>query len=247
VSNAPNTKIKVYEKIAQSQNTSEPIRPGGLKLTEEALAICNPGPRDVILDVGCGTGVSVEYLIDEHNLTAVGLDPSPTLLYSGRTRNKYLPLVLATGEHLPLKTGSIEIVLSECSLSVMDNPDSALSEFHRILKPGGKLAITDLYARRPENALNLNTLPIDSCLNGAWTIYNLMSSLHTHHFRLLTWEDRSQVFKRYIAHMILTQNSIDHFWCTLLPQGHDPDIVRQIIADARPGYFLCIAQREANS
>ena len=119
---------KVYERIAASGVTDGFIRPGGLALTERALSLCAFPPGSRLLDVGCGTGTTVEHLIERFGFFAAGVDPSLPMVAQGRARNGLLPLVRAAGESLPFPDAQWDGVLAECSLSLSRNPERFLRE-----------------------------------------------------------------------------------------------------------------------
>ncbi len=85
---------KIYERMAVAGASGKFLRPGGLALTETALSRCSFSPGARILDVGCGSGGTVEWLIRRHGLRAAGVDPSPFLLKHGLAENDRLPLVV---------------------------------------------------------------------------------------------------------------------------------------------------------
>ena len=73
------TTCKVYEKIAATDVAADGIRTGGLELTERALAWCEFPPHSRILDVGCGTGVTLEYF-KKKGYNVWGIDNSKAML-----------------------------------------------------------------------------------------------------------------------------------------------------------------------
>ena len=225
------------------QITGGVIRPGGLDLTERALACCSLPPGARVLDVGCGAGATVEYL-GRHGLVAAGVDASAQFFRSGRQRNGGLSLAQATGERLPLTGGIMDAVLAECSLSVMEHSDQTLAEFFRVLKPGGKLVISDLYLRRVEGARDLRRLPLTGCLAGAWSREELAAQLDARGFRTLLWEDHSVALRQLAAQLIMAGSSVERFWCEVSCAGvrPDPQELKQAISAAKPGYFLLIAE-----
>jgi arsenite methyltransferase len=237
-----NEQVRVYEQDSLRQVTGEAIRPGGLELTERALSLCGLPPGARVLDVGCGACATIEHLITHHGLYATGVDPSSHLLQEGRMRNAHLPLLQATGERLPLASNSMDAVLAECTLSLMADMNRALAECHRVLRPGGLLAATDLYARRPDGAPALHRLPLCSCLSGALPRRELLDRLQAHSFEILLWEDHSNALKRFAAQLILTHGSMENFWCGMLPPETGAEEIRQAIAAAHPSYFLLIAR-----
>ena len=115
-------------------------RPGGFAITERGLSLCAFPPGALILDIGCGTGETVAYLRARHGFQATGVDVDPAV--QGREH-----LVQAPAEALPLADESVDGALMECSLSVTVDPDRALAECRRVLRPGGSLLLSDVYAR----------------------------------------------------------------------------------------------------
>lgn len=103
-----------------------------------------------ILDVGCGTGTLGSMLtqcgISDH---VVGLDMTIKMCCIGRQKAQHIGLgeklnfVAGDSEHLPFNAGSFDIVT--CSNSFHHYPAklTVLEQFHRVLKPGGKLIILD--------------------------------------------------------------------------------------------------------
>lgn len=226
------------------QITGGVIRPGGLDLTERALAFCSLLPGATVLDVGCGPGATLDYLLN-HDLVAIGVDLSVPFLRLGRQRNLGLSFAQAMGERLPLASGTMDAVLAECSLSVIEQADRALDEFFRVLKPGGRLIISDLYLRQPEGIPGLRRLPLAGCIAGAQSRQELASRLGARGFRVLLWEDHSAAYRQMAAQLIMAGGSPEQLWCPASCADMRPDPeVRRAISVAKPGYFLLVAERQ---
>ena len=80
-------------------------------------------------------------------MRAFGIDLSSLLLARGHEKNSGLLLARASGADLPLADASVDAVLAECSLSVMENVEKVLCECSRVLKQEGFLLVQDVYAR----------------------------------------------------------------------------------------------------
>jgi len=232
----------VYEQPAVRDVTGDTIRPGGLTLTDRALALCPLPTGARVLDVGCGPGATVEHLRAAHHFDAFGLDASALLLQSGRCRNAALSVIQAAGERLPIADKRLDAIFAECSLSVMADADRVLEEFGRTLKGDGILVLSDVYARNPNGVSALRHLPLDACLRGAMSRQQVADKLHAHGFHVVVWEDHSEALKHLAAQLIMACGSMQQFWQRVTPAGEAVD-TRQAIRQAKPGYYLSIARK----
>jgi SAM-dependent methyltransferase len=126
--------------------------PGGLELSERVVDLAGLPAGAVLLDVGCGDGVTAEHLARRSGLRVVGVDRSAALVREGRDRCSDLDLREGSAERLPLPDASVDAVLAECVLSIVDDPAAAVDEWARVLRPGGRLLVNDLFRRADPNA-----------------------------------------------------------------------------------------------
>lgn len=131
-----------------------PLHPGGREATADLLEQADVGEGTRLLDVGCGAGGALA-LARERGATAWGLDRSP-----GADR-----AVVGDAATLPLRGGSVDVVLAECVLCLTDFPQ-AVAEAERVLAPGGRLALSDVVVadERPDVP---DELARAFCLTGA--------------------------------------------------------------------------------
>ncbi len=219
------------------------IRPGGLSLTGSLVKACGFRYGDRVVDIGCGTGKSVEFLCDQFRLNAAGIDLSGLLLGLGKKRTPYLHLIQAAGGALPFADSTINGLIAECSLSVMNYSDWILAEMHRILTPGARLGISDIYIRNPDFADALRNIPCTGCVSGALTHFELTRKLEDNGFRVLGWEDQSVLLKEFAAHLIMENGSLNVFWQSIsCAKEEDPDL-RLAIKNAKIGYLWLAAEK----
>lgn len=110
-----------------------PLHPGGTESTEELLDRADVSEGTRVLDVGCGAGEALS-LARERSAHAVGLDIDAT---SAAT-------VRGDGVRLPFREESLDVVLAECVMCLASDRSRAVQESRRVLKPDGRLALSDV-------------------------------------------------------------------------------------------------------
>ena len=229
----------LYEQPGVQAETGNTVRPGGFALTDRAIQFCDFPPTARVLDVGCGRGASLERLRDTWGLTCVGLEPNPVMLKAVSD----LPVVRGTGESLPFADETLDGVLCECVLGATPDSAAILREFFRVLKPGGRLIITDLFARNPLPD-SPASLPMTCCFNGARALEFHVETISAPGFTPLLVEDHSKHLRELAAKIVWNHGSLAGFWSSLFP-NLDTDCILSRIRDIKPGLFLCIARKES--
>ena len=118
--------------------------PGGPALTRHLLGRLHLPTGSLVADVACGDGVTLD-LLARAGLLAVGVDVEPRAIARAR---RLAAAVVGDAHHLPLTSGAYDAVLCECAVSTFADPVLALSEMARLLRPGGRLGMTDVVLRR---------------------------------------------------------------------------------------------------
>jgi ubiquinone/menaquinone biosynthesis C-methylase UbiE len=235
--------INLYESREMRAVTGPAIRPGGLTLTDRALALCSIPDGAKVLDVGCGVGATVEFLCRERHHAAFGVDRSSLLLKEGIERRPNLGILKGTAESLPFRSGSFSALFCECVLSLLPDPSLVLKEFVRVLNPEGFLILSDVYARIPDEASSLPHLPVRCCIKGAVGMKQIIAWVEESGLTIVTWEDHSALLKQLAAQLIFSFGSLNAFWATACSEGL-PDAIEATVRRARPGYYLLIAHRK---
>lgn len=120
---------------------------GGLTATKALLAMCDLREGHRILEVGCGSGYTACTAAREHGVAVVAADREAHLLARTAERTRALRLaervtpVQADARRLPFADASFDGLICESVLAFLGEAKTqALSEFHRVLRPGGFLA-----------------------------------------------------------------------------------------------------------
>jgi SAM-dependent methyltransferase len=121
----------------------------------------------VAVDVGCGEGEYAVELATRFGFQVTGIDPVPRCVQAAqRNAPPGCPVTFAIGsaENLPLPSGSADLVWSRDVLSLVEDLDGAYREFRRVLKPGGRALIYQMFTTsllEPAEAAFL--LPVMGC------------------------------------------------------------------------------------
>jgi arsenite methyltransferase len=236
--------LPLYESLDIQAVTGPAIRPGGLTLTQRALTMCDFPTGSSLLDVGCGMGATVAYLGRNLGFRAVGVDASGKLIQQGRETNPGADLVLGRAETLPFANRKFSGVFCECMLSLVSDPGLVLSEIHRVLIPGGHFILADLYIRNPRPDHESPDFSESCCLTGAQSRDVVLETVAKAGFRLLVWEDHSDLLKQLAAQMAWEYGTLEHFYSMIAPAGCN-GMVSDHVRRTMPGYFLLVAQKEA--
>jgi arsenite methyltransferase len=138
-----------------------------------ALAQLNPG--EIVLDLGSGGGIDVLLSAKRVGPTgkAYGLDMTDEMLALANENKRKagaenVEFLRGEIEHIPLPDNSVDVIISNCVINLSADKDAVLREAFRVLKPGGRFAVSDVVTRGeilPE--IRKNVLLWVGCVAGA--------------------------------------------------------------------------------
>jgi arsenite methyltransferase len=179
-----------------------------------ALAELEPG--EVVLDLGSGGGIDV--LLSAKRVgpagKAYGLDMTDEMLTLARENQQKSGLanvefLKGAIENIPLADGVVDVIISNCVINLSADKDAVLREAFRVLKPGGRLALSDVVVRGEVPAeVRANMKLWVSCLAGALQEDEFAARLRSigfEHVEIEPW----RFYKRGDVRAFLTDSGLD--------------------------------------
>ena len=134
----------------------ESFHPGGARLTARLALALEVGPGDLVVDVASGPGTSALQIARETGCDVVGVDlGDESVAMATRAAERgglaaRVRFVQGDAEALPLADASVDGAVCECALCTFPDKAVAARQFARVLKPGARVAISDITALADE-------------------------------------------------------------------------------------------------
>lgn len=147
-------------------------------------------PGEVVVDLGCGGGLDVFLAAAKVGPTgkAIGIDMTTEMLDLARKNaakgKNGQPITnvefhQATIDKLPLPDASVDCVISNCVINLAPDKPAVFREIARVLKPGGRLAVSDIALKKPLPAeLGQDLMAYVGCISGAIPVDEYRRQLH---------------------------------------------------------------------
>src|ERR1700739_4271504 len=138
-------------------------------------AIASLRPGEVVVDLGSGGGLDVFLASKLVGPTgnAIGIDMTPEMIDRARINAKNggyenVEFYLGTIDHLPLPDASVDCVISNCVINLAPDKPAVFREIARVLKPGGRLAVSDIALKGElPSAISESLAAYVGCIAGA--------------------------------------------------------------------------------
>ena len=148
------------------------------------LAFSGVRESDIVLDLGSGGGFDLLLASDKVGVKGrvIGVDMTDAMIARARQNIKEAGVTnveVRKGliEDLPVESSSVDWVISNCVINLSPEKSKVFKEIHRVLKPGGRISISDIVAEElPDEIRNSNGL-YNSCVAGAISEEEYMAGL----------------------------------------------------------------------
>lgn len=149
------------------------------------LNFADPRSGETVVDLGSGAGIDVFMSANRVGKEGrvIGIDMTDEMLQKARRiarENGYTNVEFRKGDieqDIPVEDISVDLVISNCVINLTENKVAAFGQVHRILKPGGRMVISDLVTDREVHGEGVSAEKWCRCVDGAMTRENYLNSI----------------------------------------------------------------------
>ena len=188
----------------------ESYHPGGVTLTRRLAERLDLQRGERVLDVACGNGTTALLLAAERDVGVVGIDLGDIQIARARARAADAGLdgcasfEIGDAERLPVDDGQFDAVVCECALCTFPDKAAAAAEMARVLRPGGRVGITDIWLDPTRLDPELRGLAGRvACVADARPIADLVALLETAGFSVTDIERHDQALLDTIERIVV--------------------------------------------
>lgn len=157
-------------------------------------AIASIKPGETILDLGSGGGFDCFLAAAETGESGlvIGIDMTPTMVSKARDnavkgRYSHVEFRLGEIEHMPVANDTVDVIISNCVINLSPDKNQVFCEAFRVLKPGGRLAISDVVASTElPDEIREDLALYSGCMAGASQISELHNILQENGFEQIS-------------------------------------------------------------
>jgi len=234
----------------------ESWHPGGLGLTGRLAQRLGISSGEVILDVACGLGTSALFLAKQLGCYVMGADSSLSNV-SEASRSKAFEdglteFAVMDSRHISLASKSVDAAILECVLSIFADKREVLGEVARVLKPGGRVGVTDVVIEG-ELPAELKEPRLQAfCISEATSAVRYREVIEGLGFEMIAYEDRKndamefveEIRKKlFLARMLSGIGKLPVSRTDLEQARRLLMLVRRSVEEGKLGYAMLVARK----
>jgi len=247
-----------YQQDAVALILGESYHPGGLDLTRRLARAVGLRRGERVLDVASGPGATAFLLASEFGVDVDGVDLGATSVATAnataaaRGVGGQVRFQLGDAERIPLADQSVDVVVCECAFCTFPDKATAAAEMARVLKPGGRVGITDVALDPARLDAELRTLAgWVACIADARPVDEYVSLLGAAGLRVTLTESHDDALARMVEQI---DGRLRAFRIAKVPALESVDfdtalervaLADRAVRDGIAGYSLLVAQKPA--
>ena len=216
--------------------------PGGLTLTRRLADLLHLQPGCRVVDVACGPGTTARLLAAEYGASVDGVDLNPSTVDVPGVR-----IHRGDAERIPLPDSGFDTAICECAFCTFLDKSRAAAEIARVLRPGGRLGLTDVTVAGPLPGELSGLAAWVACIADARPLDEYAAVLGSAGLRVTHRERHDAAIGRMLDQIQarLSLLRISKTAAHLDPDviNHYLDLARQAVSDAIIGYGLLVAEK----
>ena len=164
-------------------------------------------PGASVADIGCGRGAMLRRLSASGGYVLYGAEPDEALCAQASLTCPDAEIACAGADRLPYADGALDAAILECVFSLLESPTDAVGELARVIRPGGVLLLSDLYARAGEGI----TLTGHELLRFVYAEDAVEGFFCGGNFVFTSFTDRTKDLQTMVAQMMMDGTDCDCF------------------------------------
>jgi ubiquinone/menaquinone biosynthesis C-methylase UbiE len=195
---------RLYESDLTRFLLGDSFHPGGLQLTGQLGRMLGLSSASRVLDVACGKGTTAVFLAKEFGCEVFGIDYGDQNVAAARSLaqadhvDSRVQFDRSDAENLPFSDGSFNAVICECAFCTFPEKAASATEFFRVLRPGGRVGVSDLTRAEvlPKDLDGL--LAWVACIGDAQTVEGYVAYLQDAGFSVDSIEQQNDALKEMV-------------------------------------------------
>lgn len=249
----------VYGSVAAKYLLGDSFHPGGLRLTEELAGLLALNSNSLVLDVASGKGTSALFLAERFGCRVVGVDLSEENVKQASAEaltkglGKQVEFRLGDAEALPFEPSIFDAIICECAFCTFPGKAVAAAEFYRVLKPGGRVGISDITKDAADLPGLDGLMAWIACIGDAQSLEQYSNWLAGAHLKVGVTEPRDHYLqemvqairsKLLVADILIGLKKLDLPGLDLQQAKSFSKAAQDAIAAGHLGYGLLVASKE---